>query len=136
MEKLLITGVKNGVLVDAEQFRENLKYFEGKKVDVIIKNHITKRSNPQNRFWNGVVLPLSERFSFEDGNPDSVKTWHEYFIFKGFFGYKEVNGELIPKRSSEADTLEFNEAIDKVQKFWALRGHIIPDPSQKEFLDA
>ena len=135
MEKLLITGITNGVLIDADQFKENLKFFEGKKVDVIIKNHTTKRTNPQNRFWNGVVLPYSEKFSFEDGKPNSVKVWHEYFIFKGFFGYKEVNGELIPKRSSEATTLEFNEAIDKAQKFWAVNNHIIPDPNQTDFLD-
>ena len=136
MKQKLITGITNGKPENLEQFYENCKFFEGKKVDVTIENHITKRTNPQNRFWNGVVLPLSEQFSLEDSNPFSQNEWHEYFIHKGFFGYKEMNGELVPKRSSEADTMEFNEAIDKVQKFWALKNRIIPDPNQENFLES
>lgn len=135
MEKLLITGVTNGILNDAELFRENLKYFEGKKVDIIVRNHTTKRSIPQNKFWQGVVLDLSEKFSFDKGDPYSRNEWHEYYISKGFFGYKEMNGEQIPKRSSEATTLDFNNAIDLVQKFWAVNGYVIPDPNQEDFLD-
>lgn len=135
MEKLLITGIINHRPENLEQFFENCKYFEGKKVDIIIAQHKDKRSNQQNKFWHGVVLPLSNEFSREDGTEYANWEWHEYFISKGYFGYKEINGEQIPKRSSDATTQEFNEAIKRVQQFWALKGRIIPDPNQTEFLD-
>lgn len=145
----LITGIIRGNLgdlIEAYQaygcYPENINqmfeiwaHYEGKKVEITTERRKDKRSEQQNRFWYGVVLPLCNEFSREDGEEYSEWEWHEYFIHKGYFGYKEINGELIPKRSSEATTLEFNEAIRKVQQFWALRGRIIPDPNQTEFLE-
>jgi hypothetical protein len=35
--------------------------------------------------------------------------------------------------SSEADTFEFNQAIAKIQREWAERGLVIPDPNEKDY---
>lgn len=135
MERLLITGIVNGRIADLEQFQENCKSFEGKKVDIIIRNHVTKRTNPQNRYWRGVVIPLITNYINSFGNEVKADDIHESYIYKGYFGFKEVNGEMIPKRSSEADTFEFSEAISRVQREWAEKGLVIPDPNQQEFLE-
>ena len=44
----LITGIQNGKPVDIGQFFENCKFFEGKKVDIDIKDHDEKRTVDQN----------------------------------------------------------------------------------------
>lgn len=131
----LITGITNGKPERLEQFFENCKYFEGQKVDVIIERHKTKRTNPQNRYWWGVMLKLVTDYMNEQGYELTEQDWHDYYVNKGYFGYKDILGVQVPRGSSEATTLEFNEVIDKIQKEWALRGLIIPDPNQTEFLE-
>lgn len=135
MEKLLITGVKNGVLVDAEQFRENLKYFEGKKVNVIIKNHTDKSSNPQKRYFFGVVFRMISDYMSSYGETHSYEEIYDYYKNKGYFGYMKMFDEPVPQGLSRCTTQQASEAKDRIQMEWAERGLVIPDPSQKEFLD-
>jgi hypothetical protein len=130
----LITGIINGKPENLEQFFENCKYFEGQKVDIIIERHKTKRTNPQNRYWWGVMLKLITDYMNEQGYELTEQDWHDYYVNKGYFGYKDILGLQVPRGSSEATTLEFNEVFDKIQKEWALRGLVIPDPNQEEFL--
>jgi hypothetical protein len=145
----LITGIIRGNLgdlIDAyqkygcypeniNQMFENWAHFEGKKVDIIIERHKTKRTNPQNRYWWGVVLKLITDYMNEQGYELREQDWHDYYVNNGYFGYKQVAGFQVPRGSSDANTLVFNEVIDRIQKEWSLRGLIIPDPNQTEFLD-
>jgi len=135
----IYTGVTGGKIQDQGALDNAIKCFEGLGVDITIERHTTKRTNPQNKYWRGVVLPLICKYLEEvEGLNYSEQEIHEYYISKGYFGYKKViiHGEetTMPKRSSDATTLEFMGAIDRLQKEWSLRGLNIPDPNQKDFL--
>lgn len=130
----LTTSVTDGKINDLELFNEYLKYFEGKRVDISFEKHRDRRTNQQNRYLFGVVYPLIKSYSDSYGHEFTIDDWHEYYIAKKYFGVKEINGELIPKRSHEATTQEFNEAKDRIQRDWAEKGLVIPDPQQKDFL--
>lgn len=131
----LITGITCGKINDAELFWEMLKTYEGKRIDITITRHTEKRTTPQNKYYWGVIIKLIRNFSLEKGYDFTEDDWHEYIISKGYFGYKDsINGRRA-KRSHEATTIEFNEAIEKLQRDWAIKGLILPDPNQSDFLE-
>jgi hypothetical protein len=134
----IITGITNGRPVDMHLVEDAFRSYEGKRVEINVKKFSYQRTNQQNRYWRGIVIPLIQEYSESMGEYLSEDDWHEYYVNKGYFGYKEVKVrgvvERRPKRSHEADTLEFNNAKEKVQREWAERGLIIPDPNQKDFL--
>lgn len=136
----IYTGITNGKPQDKEGLENAFKYFEGLGVDITIERHKTRRTNPQNKYWWGCVLPLIVNYLEEtEGLVYSSEEIHEYYIQKGYFGYKKIliHGEEteIPKRSSESTTLEFSNAKERLQLEWAERNLIIPDPNQKDFLE-
>lgn len=86
------------------------------------------KTTPQTRYWFGVVLKYITEFYNDLGNDTNIKQWYDYYVTKGIFGYKEFNGELVPKSLSEALIVDFQEAKEKIQRDWAARGLYIPDP--------
>lgn len=135
MEKILITGITNGVLTDPEQFKINCQYFEGKKVDVIIKNHVDKSSNPQKRYFFGVVFRMIADYMDSYGETHSYEEIYDYYKNKGYFGYMKMFDEPVPQGLSRCTTQQASEAKERIQQEWAEKGLIIPDPQQTEFLD-
>lgn len=103
-----------------------------------IEKKKTKRSNEQNRYLHGVMLPLilnyfrSRSEEAKDLDIEDVKKW---LGKQGFWGFKKFGKDLIPKGTSEMTVLEFMGAKEQVQQFFAERGLIIPDPEQEDFLD-
>jgi len=134
MEKLLITGVKNGVLDNAEQFQENLKYFEGKKIDLVLRNHKDKATSPQLRYFFGVVFRMISDYMEHYGEQHTYEEIYDYYKNKGYFGYIKMFDEPMPQGLSRATTQQASEAKERIQREWAEKGLIIPDPKQKEFL--
>lgn len=90
-----------------------------------------KKTNPQTRYWFGAVLKYINEYSRDLGNDTDIKQWYDYYVAKGIFGYKEFNGELVPKSLRDATVIDFQEAKEKIQREWAGRGLIIPDPPAK-----
>jgi hypothetical protein len=98
-----------------------------------------KRSNEQNAYIHAVLFPLIRDW-WNDNKPekdpmasiDDIKDWVQN---QGYWGYKTVGKETIPKRSSEATTLEMMTGISQLQIRFAKIGLVIPDPEQTEFLD-
>jgi hypothetical protein len=130
----LITGIVNGRPENLDQFFENCKYFEGKKVDITIERHKTKATYPQKKYSFGVVFKKISDYMKSYGDEHTPKELYEFYKSKGYFGYKEIMGEQVPKGLSEATTLEASEAKEKIQREWANRGLVIPDPNQEDFL--
>lgn len=134
MEKLLITGIQGGRIIDEGQFKENCLYFEGKKVDVIIKNHRDKATNPQKRYFFGVVFRMISDYMEGFGENLSYEEIYDYYKNKGYFGYMKMFDEPVPQGLSKASTQQTNEAKERIQREWAEKGLVIPDPNQAEFL--
>ena len=83
----------------------------------------TQRSSPQNRYYWGICVEiLSEHIGF---TPEET---HEILKHK-FLNPKEAMGYSIYPNTTQLDTREFNQYIEKIQR-WAAQelGCVIPDP--------
>lgn len=110
---------------------------------VITLAKLTKtRSDRQNRYYWGVVVPTIRAFFKEtEGEihtPEEVHT----FVTTSVLGYrlelKVVGGIQImvlqAKRTSEMTTAEFEEAMTKIRDHFAALDCLIPEPNQQNFL--
>jgi hypothetical protein len=138
MEKIKIyTGVTNGRPHDQEGIDNAYKYFEGVGLDITFEKHSSKRTNPQNNWLWGIAWTKIQKFLEQTtGKRFSLQEIHDHYKSKGYFGFKTspITNDDIPKGSSEANTFEFSQAKERIQREWAIKGLIIEDPNQTEFL--
>lgn len=102
-----------------------------------IEKKKTKRSNDQNKYWWGVVVKLIADWLRSYGNDVTDNDVHEFLKMK-YLGKREVtiNGKPFERYrgTSELTTIEFADMIAKVQRDFAEKGLIIPDPNQTDFI--
>ena len=111
----------------------------GKEVVVTIKIKRQKRSNPQNAYYWGVVIPAVTNGINYLGNSFEEDETHEFL--KARFNSKEI--EIIPdhfidvpQSTTKMDTFAFMEYIAKIQQFAAQMLNIyIPDPNEPMTID-
>ena len=118
--------VSNGKLVlpSTKLFRENLKNFEGKEVDLIIQRHRKTRTNQQNRYYWGAIIPiLAEHFGYEDDELHQALKW--IFLRKKFGPLPTVIS------TTKLNTAQFTDYIDRIKR-WASVNHnvVLPDPEE------
>lgn len=98
-----------------------------------------KRSTEQNSYIHAVLFPMIRDWWNDNRKEDmpmaSMKDIKDWVQHQGYWGYKQVGKETIPKSSSEATTVEMMGGISNLQVRFAKLGLIIPDPQQEEFLD-
>lgn len=96
-----------------------------------------RRTDPQNRYFHGVVLPIigdAVRALGNDYSNDEVKEWLKGRFLKQQRVFVNAKGELetedVVRKTSKLDTVEFNEFIEYCCHFAAesLNTHI-PEPS-------
>jgi hypothetical protein len=98
-----------------KSFYDTLKILTGVKL-IKIEKYSKKRSNPQNRYYHGVVLKyLSETTGF------SVSEMHEVLKAK-FLPYERANritGEVVQfgRSTTELNTLQYEEFLEQVRIF-------------------
>lgn len=114
-----------------------LNSHEGKQVDITIERHRKKRSNPQNRWFHGVALPIIRQRLLELGWEQALSMeWVKDFIKAGCLIVDYVNeqtGEVVQAigKTSELSTIEFCALKERVQKFCSEKLDIyIPDPGE------
>ena len=117
---------------DKERFIAEFKSLEGKRIEVIVRPESRQRSNPQNKYYWGVVLKiLSNETGYE---PDEL-----HLIFKDLFlkEYAEINKEdkriVIPylKSTTELSTQEFEDYLTRIKRWAAIELNIyIPEPNE------
>ena len=105
---------------------ENCK--PGTSWEIRIKRILPTRSNNQNRWYFGVVLPIIAQ---ETG--DDEESIHESLLMK--FASKRVKSKkdkrfslVVAKRSKSMNTAEFSEYVEKIRVWVASFGITIPDP--------
>lgn len=122
--------------------RNLLKPFLGKQLVVKIKERVKKRSEAQNRFYWGCAIPTIKAFlKNTEGKTYTSDQLHIYNL-TSVLGEKPVITDIMGvqvvafevKRSSEMTTTEFKEFVEELQAHWAVRGCIIPDPNQDNFI--
>lgn len=111
-----------------------LTTIDGKRVEIVIKPYKPRRSNPQNRYYHGVIIPiLADHFGYtHDEMHDAIK-WE--FLKKE---EDEESEEIKPTTvgsTAKLDTDQFNQLLERIKQ-WAASEYkvFIPDPMDVEYL--
>lgn len=140
----IITSISNNVFKRNRNLVLNaIKYFNDKDVIITFSKPKKSRSNNQNRFYWGVVLPLVQNGLLDaTGELRSVDNIHYKILLPLFAPLNEIvnkeTGECISERltSSEMTTTQFMEYIMEVQKWSAEFLSIdIPNPNEENLLN-
>lgn len=124
MKKLKINSfVKDGSLaVNRDLIAKSIKAFEGAEITLTIEKKYNKRSNNQNAFYWGVLLPIIANL-LKDATGHYFSQEEAHDVLKSNCNYKELvsesTGEItkIPLSTTELTTLEWLEFIEKVEHF-------------------
>lgn len=135
MRKATTTATTNdGILTihNRKLFDEQIKSFSNGRCLVTVERIYNKRSNPQNAFYHGVVIPICHKGLIDLGHEVNKDDTHE--ILKAMFNKKEfttLDGETVKYGGSttEMKTIDMMQFIDEIQR-WASEylGVFIPDP--------
>ncbi len=120
---------------DAPRYQQYMRSLNDKVVEQTIKKERKSRSNPQNRYYWGVVIALLvEAFGWDDddeSDKDAAEQMHD--ALRMMFLRVHVE-ELVTIRSTASlSTVEFEDYMLKCRKFGAERGCQIPEPNEVEF---
>lgn len=116
--------------------RTIIKKFSEREVEVTIQPLRKDRSSQQNRYYWGVVIPLTRAFYKENtGEEISADLMHVYHLTE-ILGNKIISKEIYGKdcffvetnSTKTMSTIEFNDFKEKIQKFYSEKGLEIPDP--------
>lgn len=141
-----IYKTKNGKLSDKD-LQELLKDIsQYKEVSIKVSKYYKKRSDAQNRYWWGVLVPYSAKGLYDIGNEwakDNKKV-HNYLgklflttTIEILTNEGEVVEQEIVRSTTELNTFEFSLIKDEIQ-MWASEflGIYIPDPNEQVLVDA
>lgn len=125
-----------------EMLRRLLGNLKGETLRVRFSKLRMKRSDAQNRYMWGVVVPcIRAWFQETEGikyTPDEAYTWLRVGLLGQKPEIKVVGGvEVIVmagKRFSEMNTKEFTDAVEEILQKMALKGCAIPEPRQYNFI--
>jgi hypothetical protein len=101
---------------------EVIQSLEGKDIVIIIEKKRKKRSNPQNAYYFGLVIPMMKQ-GFYNSLGEHVGTDEIHTFLKNRFLFKEIvnenNAEIIkmPQSTTELTTIQFEEYLDKIREF-------------------
>lgn len=141
MKKITITSsVENGNLKrNRKLIKDAISTFENKTVSITIQKFRKSRSNNQNAYFWGVVVPLVQQGLIDaTAEVRDAQSIYQQILLPMFAPTRDITnrdtGEVISERmtSSELSTVEFMEFIQEIQK-WAAEflGITIPDPNEK-----
>lgn len=127
-----ILHIRNGEIVNKSAIRNLFDQLHDGKFLVEISKH-NKRSNQQNRYYFGLVVPLVKNGIKDMGTELTTEETHEFL--KAKFNYSELVNtetgqvELIPRSTTILTKLAFSEYIQHIQQFAAeFLNIVIPDP--------
>jgi hypothetical protein len=116
---------------DRHALSSYLTTLAGKDVDVIVRKHIKRRSDSQNRSWWGLIVPaIAEHLGYDRHEYEMV----HYALVAKCFGVTEREGIEVPNaRSSALTTAQFTELMDWAVRYAATEwGLVVPLPNEPE----
>jgi len=130
--------VQNGRLPEcvSDAFARCLRQAEGKRVSLTLQVVRRRRSNPQNAFYWGAVIPAVLDMFRDAGQPMDAEGVHEYL--KAYVGRMTrivlaPNGKRVTVLGSTADlnTMDFEVYLEQIRAWAAQFGVIIPLPNEE-----
>jgi ribosomal protein L30E len=132
------TFVENGILKrNRNLIIEAIRSFDGKELIISFEKPKKKRSNGQNRFYYGVVLPIVQNCLKEAGHIMNLESTHDLIkmkFLKEIILTNEETGEVVEriKSTSELSTSQFMDFISEIRTFTLDYFNTdIPEPNQE-----
>lgn len=118
-----------------EDITRLLQSMEGKRVVVRISKFRKTRSGQQNRFYYGVVLPLTKAMMVGAGNDVSDEEVHEFLkvhVGKLTKAMHDPDGVefTVTRSSADLDTIEWEIWMTQIRAWGANYGLVIPIPNE------
>lgn len=105
-----------------------------KQVTVVLKVKGKDRSNPQNRYYWGVIIPMVQFAMNEFGNDFTKEETHEFLKKEFNWEEKEMKDGYyvkVPRSTTKMNTVEFMDYKEKIQQFASeVLGIYVPDPNE------
>jgi hypothetical protein len=138
MQKITITtNVADGNLKrNRNLIIEAIKSFEGKDVLITFEKPKKKRSNPQNAFYYGVIIPIVQNCLKEAGHVMTNESTHDLIklkFLKEIILVNEDTGEVVErvKSTTELSTSQFMDFVAEIRLFTTeYFGVDIPEPRE------
>jgi hypothetical protein len=140
----IITSIENNIFKRNRNLVLNaIKYFNDKEVVISFSNLKRSRSNSQNKFYWGVVIPLIQNGLLEaTGELRSSDNIHYKILLPLFAPINEIvnknTGEIINEKltSSDLTTTQFQIYFLEIQKWSAEFLNIdIPNPNEENLIN-
>lgn len=134
--KLTYHGRVDGgkLILPGHKIRLEAKVFDGKEIELTIRKKRKRRSDPQNRYYFGVVVEMV-RIGLKDMTGEIFNSDEAHDFLKMRFLKRplaDTNGEQIGEKvlsTTKLDTIEFSEYIEQCCAFAAeYLGISIPPP--------
>ena len=143
MQKITITTNVNGgnLKRDRNLIIDAIKSFEGCDVLITLEKPKKKRSNPQNAFYYGVIIPIVQNCLRDAGYLMTNEATHDLIklkFLKETILTNEETGEIVErvKSTTELSTSQFMDFVAEIRAFTnEYFGVDIPEPSQEMTLD-
>lgn len=130
--------VENGVIkTNRKALNEAIQQHDGKEITITIQRKRKTRSNSQNAFYWGCVIPIFQLAILEQwGERKSINEVHEFLKQNLHFTEKvnESTGEIIrlAKSTTVDSTTDFMVYLDEISKFGKEWFNIdLPEPNQQ-----
>ena len=138
MQKITIRSNVNGgnlkrnrnLIIDA------IKSFEGNDILITFEKPKKKRSNPQNAFYYGVIIPIVQNCLREAGHIMTNESTHDLIklkFLKEIILTNEETGEIVErvKSTTELSTSQFMDFVAEINIFTnEYFGVVIPSPNE------
>ena len=110
------------------EFKTAMRRFGDVEVSIRIERFRPHRSNAQNRFWHGVVIPaFADHCGYEFNEMKDALALELIPVTIRTRAGQEVT---VPGHTSDLNTKEFNDLIERAQRLGATMGIYIPDPNE------
>lgn len=138
MQKITIISNVNGGNLKRNRglIKDAIKEYEGKDVLITFEKPKKKRSNPQNAFYYGVVIPIVQNCLRDAGyimNNDATHDLIKLKFLKEVILTNEETGEVLErvKSTTELSTSQFMDFISEIRMFTIeYFGADIPEPNE------
>lgn len=126
-----LAEVKGGQLKmrDRSHFEQAMKRFPDGLIGVRFEVLREKRSSAQNRYWHGVVVPLFAEHCGYDFD-DMKAALALKLIPREVVDMDTGEVRIVPGHTSDLNTKEFKDLIERAQRLGAEMGIYIPDPGE------
>lgn len=139
MKQFCFVHIENGEIVNKKTIKALFTTLKDGKY-LLEVNSKNKRSDPQNRYYFGVIVPMVQKGIYDLGTEFTKEEVHEFLKarFNTIEIFNEANGGFItiPQSTTRLTKEQFGEYIAKIQQFAAeFLSIVIPDPGQQQILE-